>query len=126
MLLVVAFAVLGLLLAALGIYGVISYTVTRQTQEIGIRMALGASAGRVRKQVLLSTMRLAFIGVVIGLCASIECARLMAALLFGTSPWDVATYGSMALLLLVIAALSGYIPAFRASRINPTVALRTN
>lgn len=126
MLLVVAFALLGLLLAALGIYGVISYTVTRQTQEIGIRMALGASAGRVRKQVLLSTMRLALIGVVIGLCASIECAHLMAALLFGTSPWDAVTYGSMAMLLLLIAALSGYIPAFRASRINPIVALRTN
>jgi predicted permease len=126
MLLVVSFAGLGLLLAALGIYGVISYTVTRQTQEIGIRMALGASASKVRQRVLLSTMRLALIGVVIGICASIECARLISALLFDTSPWDVVTYGSMALLLLVIAALSGYIPAFRASRINPTVALRTN
>src|SRR6185503_13011699 len=126
MLLVVAFAVLGLLLAALGIYGVISYTVTRQTQEIGIRMALGASAGKVRQRVLLSTMRLALIGVAIGLCASLECARMMAALLFNTSPWDIVTYGSMALLLLVIAAFSGYVPAFRASRINPIVALRTN
>jgi predicted permease len=126
MLLVVSFAGLGLLLAALGIYGVISYTVTRQTQEIGIRMALGASAGKVRQRVLLGTMRLAFIGVVIGLCVSVECARLMAALLFQTSPWDVVTYGSMAVLLLIIAALSGYIPAFRASRINPIVALRTN
>jgi predicted permease len=126
MLLVVSFATLGLLLAALGIYGVISYTVTRQTQEIGIRMALGASAGHVRRQILTATLRLALIGVVLGVGASIAGARLIAALLFGTSPWDVATYGSMAMLLLLIAALSGYIPAFRASRINPTVALRTN
>jgi len=126
MLLVVAFAGLGLLLAALGIYGVISYSVTRQTQEIGIRMALGASASHVRGRILKSTLRLASIGIVIGVSASIAGARLIAALLFGTSPWDVVTYGSMALLLLIIAALSGYIPAFRASRINPTVALRSN
>ena len=126
MLLVVSFAGLGLLLAALGIYGVISYSVTRQTQEIGIRMALGASASHVRGRILTSTMRLALIGIVIGVGASLAGAKLIAALLFGTSPWDVATYGSMALLLLIIAALSGYIPAFRASRINPTVALRTN
>jgi len=126
MLLVVSFAGLGLLLAALGIYGVISYSVTRQTQEIGIRMALGASAGHVRGRILTSTLRLASIGIVIGVSASLAGAKLIAALLFGTSPWDAATYGSMALLLLIIAALSGYIPAFRASRINPTVALRTN
>jgi predicted permease len=126
MLLVVSFAGLGLLLAALGIYGVISYSVTRQTQEIGIRMALGASAAHVRGRILTSTLRLALIGIVIGVGASLAGAKLIAALLFGTSPWDLATYGSMALLLLMIAALSGYIPAFRASRINPTVALRTN
>ena len=126
MLLVVSFAGLGLLLAALGIYGVISYSVTRQTQEIGIRMALGASAAHVRGRILTNTLRLAFIGIAIGLCASIMGARLIAALLFETSPWDAATYGSMAVLLLLIAALSGYVPAFRASRINPTVALRTN
>ena len=126
MLLVVSFAGLGLLLAALGIYGVISYSVTRQTQEIGIRMALGASAGHVRGRILTSTLRLAFIGIAIGVSASLAGAKLIAALLFGTSPWDLVTYGSMALLLLIIAALSGYIPAFRASRINPTVALRTN
>ncbi|MBS1803907.1 MAG: ABC transporter permease [Acidobacteria bacterium] len=126
MLLVVSFAGLGLLLAALGIYGVISYSVTRQTQEIGIRMALGATAGHVRGRILRSTLQLALVGIVIGVGASLAGAKLIAALLFGTSPWDAITYGSMALLLLMIAALSGYIPAFRASRINPTVALRTN
>jgi ABC-type antimicrobial peptide transport system permease subunit len=89
-------------------------------------MALGASAGQVQRQVLSGTLRLAVIGIAIGVCASIAGARLIAALLFETSPWDSVTYGSMALLLLLIAAFSGYIPAFRASRINPTVALRTN
>ena len=126
MLLVASFATLGLLLAALGIYGVISYSVTRQTQEIGIRMALGASAGIVQRKVLLGTLRLAVIGVVIGTAASIAGARLVDSLLFGTSPWDVTTYAGMAIMLLAVAGISGYIPAFRASRINPTVALRAN
>ena len=126
MLLVVSFATLGLLLAALGIYGVISYSVTRQTQEIGIRMALGASAGIVQRQVLAGTLRLAIIGVVLGAAASIAGARLMDSLLFSTSPWDAVTYISMAIVLLAVAAISGFIPAFRASRINPTVALRAN
>lgn len=126
MLLVVSFATLGLLLAALGIYGVISYSVTRQTQEIGIRMALGASAGLVQRHVLAGTLRLALIGVVLGAAASIAGARLIASLLFATSPWDAVTYLSMAVGLLAVAGVSGYIPAFRASRINPTVALRAN
>ena len=126
MMLVGSFATLGLLLAALGIYGVISYTVTRQTQEIGIRMALGATAGLVQRQVLTGTLRLALIGVVIGAGASIAGAKMIASLLFETSPWDAATFIAMAVALLVVAALSGYVPAFRASRINPTVALRTN
>lgn len=126
MLLVVSFATLGLLLAALGIYGVISYSVTRQTQEIGIRMALGASASLVQRHVLAGTLRLALVGVVLGAAASIAGARLIATLLFETSPWDAITYLSMAVGLLAVAGLSGYIPAFRASRINPTVALRAN
>ncbi len=126
MILVAAFATLGLLLAALGIYGVISYSVTRQTQEIGIRMALGASAGLVQRQVLGNTMRLAFVGVAIGAAASLITARLISSLLFATSPWDAATYIGMALILLAIAALSGFIPARRAAHINPMVALRAN
>jgi predicted permease len=126
MLLVVAFATLGLLLAALGIYGVISYSVTRQTQEIGIRMALGASASLVERQVLVSTLRLALIGVFLGAFASLTTAKLIASLLFATSPWDAATYLAMAIALLAVAAFSGYIPARRASRISPMVALRAN
>ncbi len=126
MLLVAGFATLGLLLAALGIYGVISYSVTRQTQEIGIRMALGASAGHVQRRVLAGTLRLAMIGVVLGAAASLAVARLIASLLFATSPWDGFTYIAMSVVLLAVAALSGYIPARRASRINPTVSLRAN
>ncbi len=126
MLLVAGFATLGLLLAALGIYGVISYSVTRQTQEIGIRMALGSSAGRVQREVLVGTLRLATLGIALGCVASIGVARLIASLLFATSAWDVATYAGMALLLVTVAGLSGYIPARRASRISPLVALRAN
>jgi ABC-type antimicrobial peptide transport system permease subunit len=125
-LLVGSFAGLGLLLAALGIYGVISYSVTRRTQEIGIRMALGASAGRVQRQVLTGTLRLALAGVVLGAAASLAVAKLIASLLFATSPWDLATYAAMALTLFAVAAFSGYIPARRASRINPMVALRAD
>jgi predicted permease len=126
MLLVAGFAGLGLLLAALGIYGVISYAVTRQTQEIGVRMALGSSAGRVQRMVLSGTLRLAVIGVVLGTAASVGAARLIQSLLFATSPWDAATYVWVVVALVAVALLSGYLPARRASRINPMVALRGN
>ena len=124
--LVGAFATLGLLLAALGIYGVISYSVTRKTGEIGIRMALGSSAGRVQREVLTGTLRLALAGIVLGCVASLLAARVISSLLFGTSAWDFGTYAGMAVLLLIVAALSGYLPARRASRISPLVALRAN
>jgi len=126
MLLVAAFAGLGLVLATLGIYGVISYSVTRQTPEIGIRMALGASAGRVQRQVLASTLRLAVAGMVLGALAALAVAKVIASLLFATSPWDLPTYLGMAIALLLVAVVSGYIPARRASCINPMEALRNN
>lgn len=126
MLLVAAFAGLGLLLATLGIYGVISYSVTRQTSEIGVRMALGATAGRVQRQVLANALKLTAAGIAIGTLIAIVVARAIASLLFATSPWDFPSYLGMALELLLVALVSGYIPARRASGINPMEALRNN
>jgi predicted permease len=125
-LLVTVFATLGALLAALGIYGVISYSVTQRTQEIGVRMALGATSGRVQRAVLAQTLRLAVIGLAAGTLASFGAAHLIASLLFATSPWDPTAYAAMAAFLLGIALLSGYFPALRASRIQPMTALRSN
>ena len=124
--LVGAFAGLGLFLASLGIYGVISYSVTRRTQEIGIRMALGASAGRVQMSVISKTLKLAAIGIGVGIFASMLVANLISSLLFGTAPTDPITFAVMIVLLGAVAALAGYLPARRASRINPMVALRNS
>ena len=124
--LVSAFALLGLVLAALGIYGVISYSVTQRTQEIGVRMALGATLARVQLDILRTTLILALIGIAIGTIASLAISHLITSLLFGTTPTDPATFVAMILILAVIALLAGYIPARRASRINPMVALRNN
>ncbi len=126
MLLVAAFAGLGLVLAALGIYGVISYSVTQQAQAIGIRMALGASVGHVQRQVLGGTLRLAIAGMALGTLVALAVAKLISSLLFATSSWDLPTYLGMALALLLVAAISGYIPARRASGVNPVEVLRSN
>jgi predicted permease len=125
-LLVSTFAGLGLFLASLGIYGVISYSVTRQTQEIGIRMALGATQGRVQRDVIWKTLRLALIGIAVGTVASFAVSSLIASLLFGTTPTDPVTFTGMVVLLGLVALFAGYIPARRASRIDPMIALRTN
>ncbi|MDR5727653.1 MAG: ABC transporter permease [Terriglobia bacterium] len=125
-LLVDIFAALGLFLASLGIYGVISYSVTQRTQEIGIRMALGASRSRVQLGVIWKTLRLALVGMLVGLAASVVVARLIATLLFGTAPTDPAAFAGTILILSAVAFLAGYIPARRASRINPMIALRNN
>lgn len=124
--LVSIFAGLGLTLASLGIYGVISYSVTRQTQEIGIRMALGASRRRVRSAVLWRTLRLALVGIGVGAIASFIVARGISSLLYRTEPADPATFAGMVLLLTLVALLAGYLPARRASRVDPMIALRTN
>jgi predicted permease len=125
-LLVGVFAVLGLILASLGIYGVISYSVTQRTQEIGIRMALGASQARVQVGVIGKTLMLASIGIATGTVASFMLANLMASLLFGTAARDGDTFLGMILLLLLVSVVAGYIPARRASRIHPMIALRNN
>lgn len=124
--LVSAFAAFGLLLAALGIFGVISYSVTQRTQEIGIRMALGATAGRVQANVLSQTLRLAIIGVAIGAVASMAVARLIASLLFETAPTDPIAFIATIVLLGLTALLAGLLPARRASRVDPMAALRAN
>jgi len=126
MLLVAAFAGLGLLLATLGIYGVISYSVTRQTPEIGIRMALGASAGRVQLGVLANTLRLTCAGIGLGTLVAVALGKAIASLLFNTSPWDLPSYLGMVVAILLVAVASGYLPARRASAINPMEALRNN
>jgi predicted permease len=125
-LLVTSFAALALLLASLGIYGVISYSVARQSQEIGIRMALGATAPQVQLGVIAEALRVALIGVALGAIGSFAAAKWIASLLFGTTPTDPATFAGIVLLLCAVALVASYIPARRASRIDPTVALRSS
>ncbi|HKV25893.1 MAG TPA: ABC transporter permease [Candidatus Acidoferrum sp.] len=118
------FAGFALILASLGIYAVISYSVSQRTQEIGIRMALGASAERLQKSILLQTMGLAGIGVAIGIVASWMLARAMSGLLFGVTANDPVTFAGMLVVLTIVAAMAGWLPARRASRIDPMAALR--
>ncbi len=124
LLLVTCFAVFGLALASLGIYGVISYSVRRQSKEIGIRMALGATAAQVRLGVVAQTLRLTLIGIVIGGVASFAAARAIASLLYGTEPADPLVFAATISLLGGVALLAGQIPARRASRIDPMAVLR--
>jgi predicted permease len=126
MLLVGIFAGLGLILASVGIYGVIAYGVTRRTQEIGIRMALGASRTRVQLDVIRYTLLLAMAGIGLGAVASLALTHAISSLLFGIQPADPATFTGMVVLLGTIALLAGYLPARRASRIQPMIALRSN
>jgi ABC-type antimicrobial peptide transport system permease subunit len=118
------FALFALVLASLGIYGLISYSVGQRTQEIGIRMAVGASARDVQGMVIAQTLWLAAIGMVLGTMVSWAVARTASGLLFGVTATDPATFAGMLLVLTIVAAVAGYVPARRASRIDPMVALR--
>jgi predicted permease len=120
------FAVFALILASLGIYALISYSVSQRTQEIGIRMALGASTRDVQSRIVFQTLRLAAVGMAIGVAASWAIARSLSGLLFGVTATDPVTFVGMLLVLAMVATLAGYLPARRASRIDPLVALRVD
>src|SRR6516162_10156739 len=119
------FAALALLLASIGLYGLMSYGVTRRTREIGVRVALGAQQGNVRWMILRETLALTLFGIAVGVPCGLAGGRLIATMLFGLSPSDLSTIVTACLLLLAVAFVAGYLPARRASSIDPLLALRT-
>ena len=118
------FAALALVLAATGVYGVLSYSVSQRTHEVGIRMALGAGTREVLRLFMSHGMRLVLLGVVIGLGGAFVLTRLMSSLLFGVSTTDTTTFVVVALILMVVGVLACYLPARRATRVDPLIALR--
>ncbi|MGB6481969.1 MAG: ABC transporter permease [Candidatus Acidiferrales bacterium] len=124
MMLLTIFAAVALLLAAIGIYGLMAYSVQQRTQEIGIRLALGASPENVRRMVVRQGMSLALAGVVIGVAAALALSRYMASLVFGVKTWDPTAFVSVVVVLSLVAWAAAYLPARRASRVDPMVALR--
>jgi putative ABC transport system permease protein len=119
-----AFAGVAVVLASLGLYAVIAYSVRQRTAEIGIRMALGATSGRVLADVLREGLRLAAIGVLLGLVAALAVTRILSSFLYGVSPTDPLTFGGMTMLLAAVALAASYVPARRAARVDPMTALR--
>jgi putative ABC transport system permease protein len=118
------FAGLAMVLAAVGIYGVISYSVTRRRHEIGVRMALGAERGRIAGMVVARALAMAGVGVVIGVSGGLALTRWLRSMLFGVSATDPLVFAGASLFLLTVAAIAGYLPARRAARVDPGVALR--
>lgn len=124
MMLLGIFASLALALSCVGIYGVISYLVSQRTQEIGVRMALGAKRGDVLRLILGQGTRMALIGVMVGISLSLGLTRLLTHLLFGVTAYDPLTFTAVAFVLLAVAVAACCVPALRATRIDPVVALR--
>ena len=122
---ILAFALAGVLLAVIGVYGVLSFDVTRRTREIGIRSALGASRSRIAGDTLLDAAKLLAIGVAIGIPVAMFSARLIGSLLYTTSPRDPLVYGSVVACIAVVSLVAAFIPARRAVRVDPIVALKT-
>jgi putative ABC transport system permease protein len=120
----VAFAVVGLLLAALGLYGLLAYLVSQRTKEIGVRLALGASAAELTRSVVASGYRLVVSGAVLGVAIALAAFRLLSAMLFGVSPYDALTYAGVVLVLAIIAGIASYVPARAVTRVEPLLALR--
>jgi ABC-type antimicrobial peptide transport system permease subunit len=122
--LMTAFGISALALAAIGIYGLMAYSVEQRTQEIGIRLALGADSRSVKNMVVFQGMRLAVIGVVVGLAAAFGLAKLISSLLFGVKTWDPAVFVTAPIVLTLVALAAAWVPARRASRVDPIDALR--
>ena len=118
------FGAIALILAAVGIFGVISYSVSRRTRELGIRMALGAQPGSVLSMIMRETLALTLIGIAVGIPCAVATARLITHLLFKVTPYDPVTLALVPLVLIAVGALASYIPARRAMRVDPMVALR--
>jgi putative ABC transport system permease protein len=121
---IVMFAVVGLVLASVGIYGVVAYSVAQRTNEVGIRMALGAKAGTIRRLVVRQGLLPLVPGLVAGILGSIGTERFVTALLYGITPRDPLTMAAVVLLLMLVGVVASYLPARRATRIDPVTALR--
>ncbi len=124
MLLLTAFALVALFLAAVGLYGVVGYSVSQRTQEIGVRMAIGAQREDVLRMVLGGGMKLSALGLVIGLIAAVLLARLVTTMLFDVEPFDPMSYVATASLLATVSLLACYVPARRAMKVDPVIAMR--
>ena len=123
---ILAFAVIGLLLAVIGVYGVLSFEVSRRTREIGIRSALGASGARIAGNTLTDAAKLTAMGVAVGVLAAAFATKLIGSLLYTTSPRDPLVYGAVVACIVVVSLIAAYLPARRAVRVDPVVALKAS
>jgi ABC-type antimicrobial peptide transport system permease subunit len=124
MLLIAIFGGLALTLAAVGVYGVMAYSVTQRTHEIGVRMALGAQRGDVMRMILIQALQFAVIGLAVGLFGAFAATRAVSSLLFGVRPADPSTFLGITFVLMLVTIFAGLVPALRATRVDPLVALR--